>query len=103
MKYKWTTIGDQDEKYRWTCPLGPYLLEMIESGWEISPTDNDIMLVEFNVFLWNNSLKKYERVDSFLKPQPYNRITSRHVLENWYACNVLLEEQLGVEDEAVQD
>ena len=102
MKYTWMTYGDQDEAIRRICPLGPYMLELVEARW-IGHDTNAIMLVDFNVYKWDESVKEYLAVDTDLKQEIYNREMSHTVLEDWYACNVLSEDYfVGREDEVVQ-
>ena len=95
MNYDWVNAGDQDEEVRKLCPLGPYLLELIEDHWG----DNDQLIMSFNAYKWNSEEKSYDKVETYIKPQDYNWRTSPSVLEDWYACNVLFEENLGKEDE----
>lgn len=97
MTYKWVSIGQQDELINKVCMLGPYLLDLREDYW-----DEEELVIKFSVFKWNEETKKYTKIKTNLKQERYNRDTSHTVLEDWYACNVLLEEHFGSEDEVVQ-
>lgn len=97
MKYNWQSVGDQDRLLHKMCTLGPYILEMIESNWI-----DDNLMVRLVVSEWNQETKRYKNIKTNLKLERYNRETSHTVLEDWYACNVLLEEHFGSEDEVVQ-
>lgn len=96
MNYVWVSVGDQEHTIRKHCPLGPYLLELVETYWE----DGKLM-VDFIVLQWNDKDRDYDTVETDLKPQEYDRKTSHTVLEDWYATNVLIEDMLGREDEDV--
>ena len=101
MRYEWVTTlrehEDPDSIIRKTCHLGPHLLEMVESHW-----DKSILMMAFNVYKWNHQDHEWEQLDTDLKEKEYNRKKSHTILEDWYACNVLLEDHFGREDEGVQ-
>lgn len=98
MRYIWLkaheTHKDPDECITKVCHLGPHLLELTETLWQ----DGKLMMA-FNVYKWNDREKGWDSVETNLKPQEYDHKTSHKVLEDWYACNVLLEDYLGNADE----
>jgi len=97
MLYKWLKVyepfTDPDAGIRKQCHLGPHTLELIESGWD------EEFLVSFNVYEWNSQTREWDELKINLKEQVYNPETSHTVLEDWYACNVLLEDHFGSADE----
>lgn len=94
MHYTWLNVHGQDEDpdacITKICHLGPYMLELTEDGW-----DDDTLIMAFNVYRWNDLTKEWDDIDTNLKPKEYNRKTSHTILEDWYACNVLIEDHLG--------
>lgn len=86
MHYIWENVGNQDECIRKLCYLGPYLLEHVEEEW-----DNGKLMMASRIYLWDDENK----IPDLIKELPlieYKNGESLKGLEDWYACNVLLEE-----------
>lgn len=94
MHYTWLNVygidEDPDGCITKVCHLGDYMLELTEDTWH-----GDDLIMAFNVYKWNPTTKEWDDVETNLKPKKYNRKNSHTILEDWYACNVLLEDHLG--------
>ena len=99
MRYKWVTEGQQDDCIKYVCHLGPHKLEIVEDQW-VGSREEEVLLVAFYVYTWNFEKRTWDELETYLKPQEYHykkEKAIRGVLEDWYACNVLLEDHLGSE------
>lgn len=100
-KYKWESVGPQDDCIRKICYLGPYYLEHVEYGWIKKLDGSTYCEMSSHVYKWNEEILFPELIAQLPRCE-YVPGESQKPLEDWYAMNVLVEQLFtGSADEDV--
>lgn len=98
--YEWKDIGsaaEQERCMREACFLGPWSLEIVESGWFEMMPDEQVAVWDVHIYQWNQGEMEYKIVFE-TKTSFTNRDLAKSHAEDWYACNVLFDKVVLGED-----
>lgn len=81
--FLWAGFGDQESKIHKLCPMGEYLLEVFEHGFN---DDSELVFVT-SYCQFDQTRHAWEFVKRF--PETFQNVSSaKEFIENWYSLNI---------------